>query len=368
MSVSWQHSWEMKWRLLTCWRSYWIDGLQQTEADADEPIEVSVGETEALHVKLHLRVASEVRHLVGQDLIAQNNRVVLHEDVQESPRWSGNDMQARFKHWGASLWKKTKKQNIWITRMLHHHHPSSLLTQAIIRRVSGPEDPDALCVALRDVHGELVALWEFGGSFGPQHHDGHVLQICTSNTESRKCRPRVLRVLRFRSAHVTDTWHKCACVPFFFFFFYFQLWILISMWGCIHYSYKDVRQTKYYQISALLVCRLQSHPQRPLLSTRPLHPHSIVKLIYLIVSLICWLCKSKYDRLRCQHEKANSPDAVNKMSCRFYLTLWPRSSCRGPASSSRFALSHSWPAGRLRAHQNPISTTPNRFSTKPDVN
>lgn len=117
MSVLWQHSWEMKWRLLTCWRSYWIDGLQQTEADADEPIEVSVGETEALHVKLHLRVASEVRHLVGQDLIAQNNRVVLHEDVQESPRWSGNDMQARFKHWGASLWKKTKKQNIWITRM-----------------------------------------------------------------------------------------------------------------------------------------------------------------------------------------------------------------------------------------------------------
>ena len=65
----------------------------------------------------------------------------------------------------------------------------SLLTQAGILSFSGPEDPDTLRVALRDVHGELVALWEFGRSFGPQHHDGHVLQICTSNTESRECCP-----------------------------------------------------------------------------------------------------------------------------------------------------------------------------------
>lgn len=50
---------------------------------------------------------------------------------------------------------------------------SSLLTQAIIHRFSGtgPEDSDTLCVALRDVHGELVALWELGRAFGPQHHD-----------------------------------------------------------------------------------------------------------------------------------------------------------------------------------------------------
>lgn len=61
-------------------------------------------------------------------------------------------------------------------------HPSSLLTQGVIHpfRGSRPEDSDTLCVALRDVHGELVARWELGGASGPQHHDGHVLQICAS--------------------------------------------------------------------------------------------------------------------------------------------------------------------------------------------
>lgn len=49
-------------------QSYWTDGFQQTDADVDEPIEVSVRKLEALHVKLHLRHASHVRHLLGQDL------------------------------------------------------------------------------------------------------------------------------------------------------------------------------------------------------------------------------------------------------------------------------------------------------------
>lgn len=126
----------MKWRLLTCCRSYSTDGLQQTEADTDEPIEVSVGETEALHVKLHLRVASEVRHLVGQDLSAQNHRVVLHEDVQESPRWSRNDMQARFKTLRRFIVKKEKKETselhvCYIIITLHRYSPRLLFSVSL---------------------------------------------------------------------------------------------------------------------------------------------------------------------------------------------------------------------------------------------
>ncbi len=65
--------------------------------------------------------------------------------------------------------------------VLELSHASSLLTQAIIQkfRGSGPKDSDTLCVALRDVHGELIALGQLGGASGPQHHDRHVLQICT---------------------------------------------------------------------------------------------------------------------------------------------------------------------------------------------
>lgn len=59
------------------------------------------------------------------------------------------------------------------------HHPSALLT-VHYPRGSGAEDSDTLCVALRDVHGELVALWELRWASGPQHHHRHVLQICTS--------------------------------------------------------------------------------------------------------------------------------------------------------------------------------------------
>ena len=78
-----------------------------------------------------------------------------------------------------------------------------LLTQGIICHIrgSGPEDSDALCVPLRDVHGELVAVWELGGPFGPQHHDRHVLQICTSTQSQIKvvvqiiCCETVLSVL-----------------------------------------------------------------------------------------------------------------------------------------------------------------------------
>ncbi len=72
--------------------------------------------------------------------------------------------------------------------------PSFLLTQGVLHpfRGSGPEDSDTLCVALRDVHGELVALWELGRASGPQHHGRHVLQICTST----KSRANVVQVCR----------------------------------------------------------------------------------------------------------------------------------------------------------------------------
>lgn len=75
----------------------------------------------------------------------------------------------------------TRKPNyLHITScVLGLYHPSALLTIHHIRG-SGPEDSDTLCVALRDVHGELVALWELSWASGPQHHDRHVTQICTS--------------------------------------------------------------------------------------------------------------------------------------------------------------------------------------------
>lgn len=58
---------------------------------------------------------------------------------------------------------------------------SSLLTRGFLGFSGvGPEDSDTLCIALGDVHGELVALRELGRTFGPQHHGGHVLQICTT--------------------------------------------------------------------------------------------------------------------------------------------------------------------------------------------
>lgn len=65
---------------------------------------------------------------------------------------------------------------------------STLLTKVAVFDIIGswPEDSDALCSALRDVHGQLVALWELCGASGPQHHRGHVFQIFTSTEVSTK--------------------------------------------------------------------------------------------------------------------------------------------------------------------------------------
>lgn len=56
----------------------------------------------------------------------------------------------------------------------------SLLTQEVAVRVRlWTIYSDALCIALRDVHGELVAVRELGGSSRPQNHLRHVPEICT---------------------------------------------------------------------------------------------------------------------------------------------------------------------------------------------
>lgn len=65
--------------------SYFGDGLQQTEVDVNETIKVFIGEPEAFHVKLQLTTISEVRHLLGQNLTAQNQGVVLHKVLVQEP-------------------------------------------------------------------------------------------------------------------------------------------------------------------------------------------------------------------------------------------------------------------------------------------
>lgn len=71
---------EMK---MCCRWSYGRDGLQQTEVDAEEPIEVFVRKPEALHVKVHLCCSSEVRHFLGQDVTAQHQRKGLFKVLVE---------------------------------------------------------------------------------------------------------------------------------------------------------------------------------------------------------------------------------------------------------------------------------------------
>ncbi|TNN40772.1 hypothetical protein EYF80_049066 [Liparis tanakae] len=110
--------------------SYGGDGLQQAEVDADEPVEVFVGKPEALHVKVHLRGFPEVRHFLRQDLAVEHQREL----------------------------------------------PLKVLAEDLLC-AAGLEDSDALGVALRDVHGELVAVRQLGGASGPQHHQRHVLQL-----------------------------------------------------------------------------------------------------------------------------------------------------------------------------------------------
>lgn len=48
----------------TVWGAYFRDRLQQTEVDADEPIEVFVSKAEALHIKVHLSITAQVRNLL----------------------------------------------------------------------------------------------------------------------------------------------------------------------------------------------------------------------------------------------------------------------------------------------------------------
>lgn len=85
------NSWQEMKQLWTCCRSYCRNGLQQTEVDADEPIEVFVRKPETLHIEVHLRCTSDVRHLLGQDLAAQNQWIVFHKVfIEESFCWSKN--------------------------------------------------------------------------------------------------------------------------------------------------------------------------------------------------------------------------------------------------------------------------------------
>lgn len=58
---------------------YWRDRLQHTEVDADEPAEVLVSKTEALHVKVHLSITAQVRNLLGQNVSAQNQWIVVQK-------------------------------------------------------------------------------------------------------------------------------------------------------------------------------------------------------------------------------------------------------------------------------------------------
>lgn len=88
--------------------SYGGDGLQETEVDADEPVEVVVGKPQALHVEPRLRCLSEVRHLLGQDLTAQHQRVVVHKVlVEEILCGFGNRTDAR------SLGRLVPKKTAW---------------------------------------------------------------------------------------------------------------------------------------------------------------------------------------------------------------------------------------------------------------
>lgn len=70
---------ESKYHLEKQSHSYFGDGLQQTEVDVDKTIKVFIGKPEAFHVKLHLTTISQVRDLVGQKLIAQDQGVVPHK-------------------------------------------------------------------------------------------------------------------------------------------------------------------------------------------------------------------------------------------------------------------------------------------------
>lgn len=83
---------------------------------------------------------------------------------------------------------------------------SSLTSGVFVHGAFGPEDSHSVCVALGDVHGELVALWERGGALGPQHHDGHVLQICTFAKQKGSYRS-ILHPIDFKEA--TDNFRFC---------------------------------------------------------------------------------------------------------------------------------------------------------------
>ena len=57
--------------------AYRSDGLQQTELDCNETVEIYVWEPEAFHVEVHLSGTAKVRHFLGQVITAQHQRVVL---------------------------------------------------------------------------------------------------------------------------------------------------------------------------------------------------------------------------------------------------------------------------------------------------
>lgn len=77
--------------------SYFGDGLQQTEVDVDQTIKVFIREPEAFHVKLQLTTISEVRDLLRQNLVVQNQRVVLHKVLKhELLSWQTKKKKGRF--------------------------------------------------------------------------------------------------------------------------------------------------------------------------------------------------------------------------------------------------------------------------------
>lgn len=77
--------------------SYFSDGLQQTEVDVDETVKVFIGEPEAFHIKLQLTIISNVRDLLGQNVTAEDQGVVLHKVlIQEPLSWNAKTKITRW--------------------------------------------------------------------------------------------------------------------------------------------------------------------------------------------------------------------------------------------------------------------------------
>lgn len=66
----------VKWNV---WGTYFRDGLQHTEVDTNEPIEVFVSKAKALHIKVSLSLTAQVRNLLGQNFSAQHQWIVIQK-------------------------------------------------------------------------------------------------------------------------------------------------------------------------------------------------------------------------------------------------------------------------------------------------